>query len=64
MNTSVLASMSVRCLGAQGNSDISVELYKVVDSVLATQNLPTVNIVSRNVIMCNTIAGFLITGHL
>ena len=35
-NASVLASKSLKCLGAQGSTDLSVQVYSVVQSELVT----------------------------
>jgi hypothetical protein len=37
-NASVLASKTVKCLGALGNTDLSVQVYTVVQSELVTQD--------------------------
>ena len=41
-NTSTLASKSVKCLGDNQNTDLILQLYRVVDSVLVTQDPPAV----------------------
>ena len=43
-NTSGLVSGSVRCLGAEGNTGLSVQLYEAVNSGSVTKDLAVVGV--------------------